>query len=136
MSDLASAKDDVKAAATCDMCGIPKKPGGHDEPVGSCGKCWLEMMGLVDDHKEATRRAAEKCDTDEYFDFCKFLDGTATALFTATPALKPEVLVDKAVAMWEEKEEEKEKSGYKAVVEEMKEEMTKRTTVWLELLKI
>ena len=38
--------------------------------------------------------------------------------------------------MWEKKEEETEKNGYKAVVEEMKEEMTKRTTVWLELLKI
>jgi hypothetical protein len=39
--------------------------------------------------------------------------------------------VDKAVAMWEKKEEETEKNGYKAVVEEMKEEMTKRTTVGL-----
>ena len=33
--------------------------------------------------------------------------------------------------MWEKKKEETEKNGYKAVVEEMKEEMTKRTTVGL-----
>ena len=104
----------------------------------SCELCWKEVWLEVDKRKEVTREEDEIYEdvSDAFFAFCEFLDNTARALFTATPALKPEVLVDKAVAMWEEKEEEKEKSGYKAVVEEMKEEMTKRTTVWLELLKI
>jgi hypothetical protein len=49
MSDLTSAKDDVavtEAAATCDVCGTPKKPPGKRRRFGcpAVGLCTLNQV--------------------------------------------------------------------------------------------
>jgi hypothetical protein len=129
MSNLASAKDDVKAAATCDVCGTPKKPheGGTSLAAqalgGTCELCYSEVLAEVEKRKDRVRDGEHEilmwANCDEAFD--TFLDQTILALFKAWPGLTPTELVDKAQAVWGNA------SGHD--YEEVQEEMTKRARV-------
>jgi hypothetical protein len=122
---------------------LPFKYNLQRYTADSCELCWKEVWLEVDKRKEVTREEDEIYEdvSDAFFAFCEFLDNTARALFTATPGLKPKVIVDNAVAMWiqkeelnEEEEEEEEDTSILFDGEEhaeVAEEMRKRTTVGL-----
>ena len=99
MSNLASAKDDVKAAATCDVCGTPKKPheGGTSLAAqalgGTCELCYSEVLAEVEKRKARAKeeQGAGPGAPGYNTGFDTFLEQTAAALFKAYPKLKPKV---------------------------------------------
>lgn len=112
---------DVKAANACEVCGTVKKPDVGGTPEEACEKCFQEVSAEAKKRVKLRAKGQEEQDEtttspDSTKAFATFLESTAAMLFKANPGLKPKIIVDKALTVWEAVSEN---LDFAEVVEEM-----------------